>query len=141
MTGGRSFLDTNVLVYCHDRGEPRKRKQALALLGSTDRDFVVSTQVLQEFYVTVVRKLAKPLDEASAEAAVRDLAQLPVVPVDTPMVLAAIATSRAHDLSLWDALILQAAVAGGCKEVLTEDLQDGFKLGPVTVTNPFTRGK
>ena len=137
MTGDRSFVDTNVLVYCHDRGEPKKRKQALALLASSDRDFVVSTQVLQEFYVTVVRKLAKPLDEGSAEAAVRDLAQLPVVPVDAPMVLAAIVTSRAHRLSLWDALILQAAIAGGCKEVLTEDLQDGFQLGPVTVTNPF----
>ena len=134
---GRCFVDTNVLVYCHDRGEPKKRRQALALLASSERDFVVSTQVLQEFYVTVVRKLAKPLDEASAEAAVRDLAQLPVVTVDAPMVLAAIATSRAHQLSLWDALILQAAVAGGCSEVLTEDLHIGFQLGPVTVRNPF----
>jgi predicted nucleic acid-binding protein len=137
MIGGRSFVDTNVLVYCHDRGEPAKREKALALLASSERDLVVSTQVLQEFYVTVVRKLEKPLGQASAEAAVRDLAQLPVVTVDPPMVLAAIATSRAHQLSLWDALILQAAIAGGCHEVLTEDLQDGFQLGPVIVTNPF----
>jgi predicted nucleic acid-binding protein len=135
----RAFVDTNVLVYCYDADEPAKRARALALIDSesSDVDLVLSTQVLQEFYVTVIRKLARPLSEADAEQAVRQLARLPVVQLDTPMLLRAIEISRQHQLSLWDALILQAAATAGCSVVLTEDLQHGFRLGGLTVENPF----
>lgn len=134
----RSFIDTNVLVYCFDSDEPAKRERALAIMdGAEGSDLVVSTQVLQEFYVTVVRKLANPLPEADAEQAVADLALLPVVRIDARMVLLAIATSRAHRLSLWDALVLHAAIEAGCTRLLTEDLQHGFELDGVRVENPF----
>ncbi len=65
------------------------------------------------------------------------MSALPVVPADRGLVHAAIATSRRHQLSLWDSLILQAAIVGGCSRVLSEDMQDGFRLHSVTVENPF----
>ncbi|MFH2006877.1 MAG: PIN domain-containing protein [bacterium] len=136
---GRVFIDTNVLVYCYDEDEPEKRERALGIFEEPDTCWepVLSTQVLQEFYVAVVRKLARPLDEAAAEQAVAQLARLPVVQIDAPMVLAAIALSRRHQLSLWDALILEAARSAGCPTLLTEDLQPGFRYQGVTVENPF----
>ncbi|OGQ11213.1 MAG: hypothetical protein A2138_02570 [Deltaproteobacteria bacterium RBG_16_71_12] len=134
---GRAFLDTNVLVYCFDGGEPAKQRRAQQVVESSDDELVVSTQVLQEFYVTVVRKLSRPLAEADAEHAVRELSALPTVAIDAALVLAAIATSRQHRLSLWDALVLRSACAGGCARLLSEDLQHGFQLEGVRVENPF----
>lgn len=136
---GRSFLDTNVLVYCFDLGEPAKRKRALAILdGDTDvGDLVLSTQVLQEFYVTVTRKLKRPLPAADAAAAVQELATLSVVQIDLAMVLSAVADCQAHQLSLWDTLILRSALTANCDRVLTEDLQHGFSFGSLRVENPF----
>ena len=135
----RSFLDTNVLVYAFDADEPEKRQRSLDLLedppdGTT---FVLSTQVLQEFYAVVTRKLARPLPEERAETAVLRLSELPVVDSDVGLVLAAIRLSRTEQLSLWDALIVGAAVAGGCQQLLTEDLQHGRVLRGVEVINPY----
>jgi predicted nucleic acid-binding protein len=136
---GRSFVDTNVLVYCFDAAEPAKRTRALAILeGEADvGDLVLSTQVLQEFYVTVTRKLKRPLSPKDAAATVDDLAKLPVVQVDLSMVLASIADCEKHRFSLWDSLVLRAAVVAGCDRVLTEDLQHGFKFESLRVENPF----
>jgi predicted nucleic acid-binding protein len=136
---GRTFLDTNVLVYCFDLGEPAKRKRALAILeGDADvGDLVVSTQVLQEFYVTVTRKLKRPLPASEASAAVQELAKLSVVQIDLAMVLASIADCQAHQLSLWDTLILRSALTASCEQVLTEDLQHGLMFESLRVQNPF----
>ncbi|HMG55307.1 MAG TPA: PIN domain-containing protein [Kofleriaceae bacterium] len=136
---GRSFVDTNVLVYCFDAGEPAKRKRALAILeGDSDvGDLVLSTQILQEFYVTVTRKLKRPLSARDAAAAVDELARLPVVQIDLEMVLASIADCQKHQLSLWDTLVLRSAVTADCERVLTEDLQHGFVFGSLRVENPF----
>jgi predicted nucleic acid-binding protein len=97
----------------------------------------VSTQVLQEFYVTVTRKLRVPLAEERAAAAARGLASLAVVGIDKPLVLAAMDTSRHARLSLWDALIIEAARDAGCERVLTEDLSHGQVIRGVRVENPF----
>jgi len=136
---GRSFVDTNVLVYCFDAGEPTKRKRALAILEGDANvgDLVISTQILQEFYVTVTRKLKRPLSPRDAAAAVHELAKLPVVQIDVAMVLASIADCQKHQLSLWDALVLGAALTADCQRVLTEDLQHGFAVGSLRVENPF----
>lgn len=134
---GRAFLDTNVLVYLFDRDTPAKQQRAREVLAAEGGSASVSTQVLQEFYVTVTRKLGQPLAEKDAEAAVRDLAALEVVPIDTPLVLAAIARSRADRLSLWDALVVESALRSGCRRLLTEDLQDGRLFGRLRVENPF----
>jgi predicted nucleic acid-binding protein len=133
----RAFVDTNVLVYCFDSGESAKRTRALELLEGGEDELVISTQVLQEFYVTVVRKLARPLSEADAEKALHELSALPTVTVDTALVLSAVALARSQKLSLWDALIVEAARAAGCVRLLTEDLQHGLQVGDLVVVNPF----
>ena len=111
-------------------------RQVLAGDGGDVR-IVISTQVLQEFYVTVTRKLGTPLSEREAEGAARDLASLDVVDVDLGMVFRAIAGARTHKISLWDALIVEAGQTRGCRRLLTEDLQHGQLFGNLRVENPF----
>jgi predicted nucleic acid-binding protein len=136
----RTFLDTNVLVYAFDDADRSKQQHAWSILEAAAEagDFVISTQVLQEFYVIATRKIARPLPAADAERVVHRLTALPVVQVDPPLILAAVALSRRHQLSLWDALILRAAEESGCTRLLSEDLQDGFEIGGVRVENPFS---
>jgi predicted nucleic acid-binding protein len=135
---GSTFLDTNVVVYAFDDDEPVKQKRARAVIGGGDHPtLVVSTQVLAEFFVTVTRKLERPLAPDRARQAVADLATLPVVGVDKEAVLAGIDLADRHQLSLWDALIVQAAATAGCETLLTEDLADGAVLAGVSIHNPF----
>ncbi len=132
------FVDTNVWVYAVDTADPDKRARALAVTAAAPgRDLVVSTQVLTEFYAVVTRKLAVPVSVGEAEAMVRQLSDLPVVAIDGSLVAAAIAGSRAWQISIWDALILRAAEAAGCRRVLSEDLSDGATYGSIVVENPF----
>ena len=93
--------------------------------------------MIEEFYVSVTRKLGKPLSEQEAEAAARDLSMLDVVEVDVEIVLRSIAGARSHRISLWDALIVEAAQARACRRLLTEDLQHGRQFGGLRVENPF----
>ena len=134
----RTFVDTNVWVYAVDEADPAKHARALALLTpSADSDFVVSTQVLIEFYVVVTRKLSVPVSGEDAQAMVDELAKLPVVSTDSQLVMAAMAGSREWGISLWDALIVRAAEVSGCDLVLSEDLTHGGVYGSVRVENPF----
>jgi predicted nucleic acid-binding protein len=133
----RAFVDTNVLVYAFDDGEPTKRDRARALLAGPPTPLVISAQVIGEFYVTVTRKLARGLDEAIASAALSELLRLPVVPIDGDLTRAAVATSRAAQLSYWDALIVEAAATAGCDRLLSEDLADGATIRSVRIENPF----
>jgi predicted nucleic acid-binding protein len=134
----RAFLDTNVLVYAVDETEPEKRDTARRLLGlAGDAEYVLSTQILGEFYTAVTRKLAEPISEAVASAVVDQLSLLPVVPSDPVLVKAAIQTSRSAQLSYWDGLIVAAAAQAGCGRLLSEDLNDGQLIGSVRVENPF----
>ena len=135
----RSFFDTNVLLYLFDNGEPDKKAAAQELIEKeveADRASL-STQVLQEFYVNVTRKLAFPLSPEEAGARVRDLSRLPLVQVDVPLILAAIARSQPMSFSLWDALIVEAALRAGADRLLTEDLQHGQVIEGMRVENPF----
>lgn len=137
---GRTFLDSSVLVYAVDESPAEKVKHARAaeLLSGQAEDLVVSTQVLQEFYVVTTRKLKNPLSEERAAKAVRGIAKLDVVGVDVPLVLAAVDTSRTAKVSLWDALIIEAASRAGCARVLSEDLNAGQVVRGVKIENPFT---
>jgi predicted nucleic acid-binding protein len=132
-----AFVDTNVAVYVHDHGSPEKRTRAVQLFASPPDRLVVSTQVLSEFYWTVTRKLDPPLREDLALEALRQLGSLPVVAVDRDLVLSAADTATRHQLALWDALIVEAAVRAGCERLLTEDLNDGQEIRGVLVENPF----
>jgi predicted nucleic acid-binding protein len=136
------FVDTNVWVYAVDAADPAKRARALEVTApAPDRDLVISTQVLTEFYAVVTRKLAVPLPVEDAEAMVRQLSVLPVVAIDRSLVVSAIAGSRAWQISIWDALILRAAEVAGCRRVLSEDLADGATYGSVVVENPFATAR
>ena len=137
------FFDTNVLVYLFDADSPDKRKQARALFQAHAQagDILLSTQVLQEFYVTVTRKLARPLDAAAAAEAVQNFAELPMVNIDSKLVLSAIHRSRGSRLSFWDALVVQAAIAGHASTLYSEDLQHGQTLDGLKIINPFPGAK
>jgi len=131
---GRPFIDTNVLVYAFDHTAPDRRERVLGLLR---QDFVISAQVLSELYVTLTRKLVPPVAPADAATIVAELAHQDVVPVTTTLVQSAVATARTAQLSYWDALIVEAAVAAGCTTLLSEDLNPGQVITGVRIENPF----
>jgi predicted nucleic acid-binding protein len=134
------FFDTNVLVYLFDADVADKRKKARALFQkhSEAGDILLSTQVLQEFYVAVTRKLARPLDAAAAAQAVSSFGELPLVQIDSQLILSAIHRSRNNQLSFWDALIVQAAIEGRASTLYSEDMQSGQVLDNLRVVNPFS---
>lgn len=135
----RVFFDTNILVYLFDADAADKKNLARASFeaAATAGQLVLSTQVLQEFYVAVTRKLAVPLDAETAEVVVRNLSALPLIGIDAEKILAAIGRSRRMQFSFWDALIIEAALAAGADRLLTEDLQHGQVIDGLRVENPF----
>jgi predicted nucleic acid-binding protein len=137
----KTFVDTNILVYAYDRAGGEKRDVARASLEElwVSGDGVISTQVLQEFYVNVRRKARKPMSRTSVRSLIADyLAWNPVV-IDGTSVLEAIDAERNYRLSFWDALIVVAAQASGAGIILSEDFNHGQKYGSVQVVNPFSR--
>jgi predicted nucleic acid-binding protein len=134
------FFDTNVLVYLFDADSPDKRKTARALFQQHAEagDILLSTQVLQEFYVAVTRKLGRPLDTAAAAEAVSSFAELALVQIDSALIVSAIHRSRNSQLSFWDALIVQAAIEGHASTLYSEDMQHGQIQDSLRVVNPFS---
>ena len=134
----RRFFDTNVLVYAHAADEPRKRKTARKLLSThlADQTAVISTQVLQEYFVAATR-IGLPAELAQQH--VVTYAQANVIQVTTELILAAIDLHRLHQLSFWDALIVRSARASGCSVLFTEDLKHAQDYDGVRVENPFLR--
>jgi predicted nucleic acid-binding protein len=133
----RSFLDSNVLVYTDDPDAHAKRERAVALVAAARQTGlgVISTQVMQEYFNATTRKLGTPAEAARRK--VEALARLDVVQIDPPLILAAIDLHRLHRLSIWDALIVQAAAAAGCRQLLTEDMATGSRLAGVEIVDPF----
>jgi predicted nucleic acid-binding protein len=136
---GRTFFDTNVLVYLFDEDSPSKQARARELFSDQARSgrIVLSPQVLQELYVTVTRKLARPLSAEEALSSLTQLSVLPLVAVDGALILRAVQLHQRDSLSFWDALIVQAALEGNCKTLLSEDMQHGRRFGDLLVQNPF----
>lgn len=134
---GRSFLDSNVLVYTDAGDALVKRDAALTLFADfrTSRTGVISTQVLQEYFAAATRKLAVPVETARRK--VELFARLDVVQIGVDDILGAIDLQRLHRFSFWDALIVRAALVGGCTTLLSEDMQDGFRIGNLEIRNPF----
>lgn len=136
---GRTFVDTNVLAYAHDASEAERQPLARALLEElwADRSGVLSTQVLQEFYVVATRKFRPPMPRAEAREIVALYATWPVVQVDVELLLDAASLEEAAQLSFWDALIVEAARRAGAERLVTEDLGAGRRIGELTIENPF----
>jgi predicted nucleic acid-binding protein len=135
----RSFFDTNVVVYLFDGDAPEKQVRARELLAREvgKGQAVLSTQVLQEFYVTVTRKLTVPLSPDEALRALQDLAELPLVQVDADLITGAARRCARDQVSFWDGLILQAALRAGATVLYSEDLQDGRTIEGLRIRNPF----
>ena len=135
----RVFLDTNVLVYASDRDEPEKRRRARGLLRATagDGNGVISTQVVQEFFVAATRKLA--IDPLKVKAIVGTLHPLELLEVTLEDTNQAIDGVVLWQVSFWDALILTVAGRASCSVVYSEDLNAGQRYGGVEVKNPFVR--
>jgi len=133
----RSFFDTNVLVYADDKAAPAKQRRAVELVAEHRRGGtgVVSLQVLQEYFVTVTRKLK--VDALVARRKVELLAEFDVAAPGVGDVLAAIDLHRLHGLSFWDALVVRAAKQAGCTVLLSEDLQEAREIEGVQFVNPF----
>jgi predicted nucleic acid-binding protein len=136
---GSVFVDTNVLVYRHDATEPEKQRRAqewLDLLWRTERGRL-STQVLQELYNTLTRKLTPGLDPEGAREVARPYFAWRPVAMTPGLLEDAWRVEGAHGLSWWDALIVAAAAGAGCAWLLTEDLADDSVIAGVRVVSPF----
>ncbi len=137
MPAGKVFLDANILVYAQDQDSPAKRRRsreviaALAESGSG----VISTQVLQEFYVTVTRKLGvAPL---AAKSVLQTFKIFEIVQASPDLIESAIDCSVLNAISFWDALIVAAAASSGCAIVYSEDLNPGQTIQGVRIENPL----
>jgi predicted nucleic acid-binding protein len=137
--GERTFVDSNVLLYAHDASETRKQPIARALLEElwASGSGVVSTQVLQEFYVVATRKFVPPIRRSEAREIVALYATWPVVQIDVGLILDAAALEERFRLSFWDALIVEAARRAGAMRLASEDLQGGRRIAGIAIENPF----
>jgi len=133
----RSFIDTNVLVYTDDHDSAEKRRQALELVARArlGGKAVLSTQVLQEYFVTATRKLG--VEAPIARRKVELFSRLNLVRIDLDTILGAVDLHRLHQFSFWDALIVRCAIDAGCSVLYSEDMQHGRKLNGLEFVNPF----
>lgn len=139
MSGEATFVDTNVLVYAYDADAGEKHDRARTRLQTLweEGTGLVSTQVLQEFYVTVTRKLARPLRRQAARDVMATYRAWPVHRPDVDDVVAASELEERHRLSFWDALVVVSARRSGARVLLTEDLQGGRRFDDLVIVSPF----
>jgi len=135
----KTFVDTNVLIYAHDVDAGRKHDVAKAVLRDlwAERAGVLSTQVLQEFYVNATRKLKKPLARQEARTVVETYAAWCVDSITPADVSAAFKIEDRARIGFWDALIVAVAVRSGARRLLSEDLNAGQSIAGLTIHNPF----
>lgn len=139
MKDAKVFVDTNVLVYGYDISAGQKHNDAVKLLKdlwNTGRG-IMSTQVLQEFFVTVTKKIPNPLDMVIAKNIVRDFLKWKLIVVDGGIILDAIDIQHEYRYSFWDSLIISSAVEGGANTLFSENLSDGQVIKGVNILNPF----
>ena len=132
------FVDSNVLIYAISKRPAESEKTAAAKRLLESADLALSVQVLQEFYVQATRQTRENhLTHEQAAQLVRSFCRYPVQEVTLALVESAFRTIARFQISYWDAAIVEAARALGCREVLSEDLSDGQDYGGVRVVNPF----
>lgn len=133
------FVDTNILIYAHDSDAGEKQRRASAVLRRLwlDGNGRLSTQVLQEFYVNVTKKLVHPLTPAEAREMIRAYATWIHQPLTASSVLRASEAAEVYRISFWDSLVLVGAEQEGASILLSEDFHDGQRFAGVQVVNPF----
>ena len=136
---GKTFVDTNVLVYAHDKDAGAKRQIAKEILEKlwSERKGLLSLQVLQEFYVTVTRKITTPLSKDLARAVVSSYGIwcMQTTPAEISVAFRIEDESR---IGFWDAMIISSVFASGATRLLTGDLNAGQRIAGITIENPFS---
>ena len=135
---GKSFIDSNVLIYAHDVDAEAKHDTAKAILKElwSERTGLLSLQVLLEFYVNVTRKIKKPLRKGSARAVVENYGTW-CRPTTLDDVTAAFRIEEQSRIGFWDALIVSSAARMGATRILSEDLNPGQRIAGILIVNPF----
>jgi predicted nucleic acid-binding protein len=132
-------VDTNILVYAHDLDAGKKHEIARQLVSEIweAQSGVISTQVLQEFYVTLTRKIPSPLRRTQVRRLLNNYLAWEVAVNNGPTILQAIEIEENYNISFWDAMILSAAYTKNAAVLITEDLNEGQKIEGITIINPF----
>jgi predicted nucleic acid-binding protein len=135
----RFFVDTNVLIYAHDLDAGLKHDRAALIVADLweKENGIVSVQVLQEFYVNVTRKIARPMTPAAARGIIRNYLAWRVEPNEPSAVLLASEIGERNRISFWDALIVASAARAGADRILSEDLNHGQVIEGIRIENPF----
>ena len=136
---GKVFVDSNVLIYAHDKDAGSKQARAAQRLGELWETGLgrLSTQVLQEFYVNVTAKIGKPLSRSAAREVVQSYGRWVENFITPVTVVRASEISEIWQLSFWDGMILATAEQDGAAELLSEDLSHGQIIAGVRISNPF----
>jgi len=139
MSGAKVFVDTNVIVYAYDKSAGDKHRVAVNIMKDLWQSGLgtISTQILQEFFVTLTKKIPAPLDISVVRETIRRLSRWDVVLVDVDTIISATELQERYKYSFWDSLIIASAIAGGAKTILSEDLSEGQTIQGVTIKNPF----
>ena len=135
----RQFIDTNILVYAHDATAGQKHETAKSLIQSLwySREGKLSIQVLQEFYLTITKKIAYPYSTQEAAKIIEDLGAWHIHTPSVTNILGTIEIQTRYQLSFWDSMIIHSAVTLGCGVLWTEDLNNGQIIHQTTIRNPF----
>ena len=133
------FVDTNILVYAHDLDAGDKHEEAQRIVSELweTKNGVLSTQVLQELYVTLTKKMLHPIEKVTARRILQRYFTWQVVINDPGIFIQASDIEEAYNISFWDALIVSAAYTKNVATILTEDLSHGQYIEGVLIQNPF----
>jgi predicted nucleic acid-binding protein len=132
-------LDTNILAYAEGVDGTERRSKAMALVARIPQDAgVIPAQVLGELFNVLVRKAGRSR-ETAREALLSWRDAFSTAPTEATTLLLAADLATDHQLGIWDAVILATASHAGCRLLVSEDMQDGFTWGGVTIVNPFSR--
>lgn len=139
MNGDKVFVDTNVLVYAYDKDAGEKHRIAVNIMKELWHSGLgtISTQILQEFFVTLTKKISLPLDVSVVRETIRRLSKWDVLLIDVDTIIRATELQERYKYSFWDSLIIASAIAGGAKTILSEDLSEGQTIQGITIKNPF----
>jgi predicted nucleic acid-binding protein len=133
------FLDTNILIYAHDMDAGLKHDMALSIIEKIweEEIGIISTQVIQEFYVNVTRKIPNPITPVQARGIILNYFSWQVEAIEPQTILSASEIEEKYILSFWDSLIIATASQSEAGKILTEDLNDGQIIEGVLIENPF----
>jgi len=135
----RVFVDTNILIYAHDKDAGAKHRMAAVVVEElwNNRNGVISSQVIEEFYVNVTRKISRPLPRSEVRGIISNYFAWHMEPINPETILSASELEERYLLSFWDALIIATASQAGAETLLSEDLNHGQIVEGVLIHNPL----